>query len=130
MTETKEHASSGSNTPLHLGAAGFDKEVINSKIPVVVDFWASWCGPCKALAPTLEELAKDYAGKVKFVKIQLDELPGEDPETPKREELAGKYDVMSIPNLIFFKNGVVAGNSVGAVPKETLKQRIDDAFKA
>ncbi|HIJ98945.1 TPA: thioredoxin [archaeon] len=114
--------------PLHIGSSDFDKEVINSKIPVVVDFWASWCGPCKMIAPTLEDLAKEYSGEVKFVKVQLDELGGEDPETQKREELAASYGVMSIPNLIFFKDGVVAGNSIGAVPKETLKQRIDEAF--
>ena len=80
------------------------------------------------IAPTLEDLAKEYSGEVKFVKVQLDELGGEDPETQKREELAASYGVMSIPNLIFFKDGVVAGNSIGAVPKETLKQRIDEAF--
>ena len=128
MTENAVHKTTEIG-PLHLGTAKFESEVINSKIPVVVDFWANWCGPCKMLAPTLEELSKEYSGKVKFVKVQLDEFGGADSETTKREELAASYGVMSIPNLIFFKNGVVVGNSIGAVPKETLKQRIDDTFE-
>ena len=88
----------------------FDTDVLKKEGVVFVDFYANWCGPCKMIAPTLEDLAKEYSGEVKFVKVQLDELGGEDPETQKREELAASYGVMSIPNLIFFKDGVVAGN--------------------
>lgn len=93
---------------LHITKKNFEKEVLQSKEPVVVDFWASWCGPCKALAPILEEVDAELAGTVKVAKINIDE----------EEELAAQFRVMSIPTLLLFKNGEVVNKSVGLAPKE------------
>lgn len=89
----------------------FDAEVINSDIPVLVDFWAVWCGPCQMVAPTIEELAKEYEGKVKVGKVNVDEQP----------ELAQKYGIMSIPTMIYFKDGQVAEQTVGVQSKESIE---------
>jgi len=90
--------------------SNFDAEVLKSKIPCLVDFWAPWCGPCKSIAPTLEEIANEYAGKIRVCKLNVDE----NPQTPTQ------FNVKGIPNLIFFKNGKVVEQIVGAVPKEQL----------
>lgn len=88
----------------------FEAEVLKSQTPVLVDFWAPWCGPCKSIAPILEELASEYAGKIKVVKLNVDD----NPKTPSG------YNVRGIPNLVFFKGGEVVEQIVGAVPKDQL----------
>ena len=93
----------------------FDTEVRQSDIPVVVDFWAEWCGPCKAIGPALEELSEEYAGKVKIVKVNVDENPAS----------PGAMGVRGIPALFLFKDGEVVSNKTGAAPKAALKDWID-----
>jgi thioredoxin 1 len=97
--------------------ADFDAQVLKSAEPVVVDFWAEWCGPCKMIAPALEELAGTMYGKVKIVKLNVDENPA----------TAAKYGIMSIPTLMLFKNGELASRQVGAAPKQKLEQWITTA---
>ena len=92
----------------------FQSEVIDSKIPVMVDFYADWCGPCKKMAPLVEQLAGDYDGKVKIGKLNVDE----------NQDIAGNYSVMSIPNFIFFKDGKVVDQVVGGVGKAELQDRL------
>ena len=93
----------------------FEAEVINSETPVVVDFWAEWCGPCKLIAPVLDELAGEYDGKVRITKLNVDENP----------EMAGKYGVRSIPTLLFFKGGQIVDQVIGAASKPDLQKRLD-----
>ena len=97
--------------------ATFDAEVRQSDIPVVVDFWAEWCGPCKQIGPALEELSEEYDGKVKIVKVNVDE----NPQSP------GQMGVRGIPALFMFKDGEVVSNKIGAAPKAALKSWIDEA---
>ena len=94
--------------------ADFEAQVLKSAEPVVVDFWAEWCGPCKMIAPALEELAGTMNGKVKIVKLNVDENPA----------TAAKYGIMSIPTLMLFKNGEIASRQVGAAPRQKLEQWI------
>lgn len=95
-------------------AADFDQEVIKSAIPVLVDFWAEWCGPCKMIAPAVDAIAEEYSSKLKVLKVNVDKEP----------TLAGLYGVMSIPTLILFKNGEVVEQITGALPKQKIVDRI------
>jgi len=102
----------------HVTDSNFEQEVLKSSIPVLIDFWAPWCGPCKAIAPIVDELAKDYAGKLKVVKLNVDD----NPETPAR------YGVRGIPNLLIIRDGQVKDQIVGAVPKGHLVKAVDNAL--
>lgn len=96
-------------------AANWDGEVLKSSEVVMVDFWAVWCGPCQMVAPIVDELAQEYQGKLKVMKLNTDDAP----------EVAGKYQIMSIPSILFFKDGQVVEKIVGARPKQQFKQVID-----
>jgi len=96
----------------------FDEMVLRAKMPVLVDFWAPWCGPCRMVAPIVDELANEYEGKVSFMKLNVDDNP----------KIANRFGVMSIPALIIFKNGQPVSNVVGFRPKPELKKNIDTAL--
>ncbi len=98
--------------------ATFEKEVLKSDIPVLVDFWAVWCGPCKAIAPAVEELAKQYRGKVKVAKMDVDE----------HQQVPQQYGIRSIPTLLLFKGGRVVDTIVGAVPRSKLEESLKKAI--
>jgi thioredoxin 1 len=100
--------------------ATFETEVLKASGPVVVDFWAEWCGPCRMIAPALDEIQNALGEKVKIVKLNVDENPG----------VASKYGIMSIPTLMIFKNGELASRQVGAAPKAKLEQWINAAVSA
>ena len=94
----------------------FDTDVVQADLPVLIDFWAAWCGPCKAIAPTIEEIAGDYAGKVKVGKLNVDQ----------NQNTAMQYGVRSIPTLLIMKSGEVVSQIVGAVPKENISKALDE----
>ncbi len=94
----------------------FDAEVINSEVPVLIDFYADWCGPCKMMGPVVEDLAKEYDGKLKVGKVNIDQQP----------ELAQRFGVMSIPYFAFIKEGTVVGDELGAIPKDRLVRKIQE----
>ena len=95
--------------------ANFESEVLNAKEPVMVDFWATWCGPCRMLAPVVEELAQDYAGKVKVCKLDTDQGP----------QTSTKYRISSVPTILFFKGGQVVAQAVGLQSKAALQEKLD-----
>ena len=106
------------NNIVHISDSSFDQDVLQSESPVLVDFWAEWCGPCKMVAPLLEELADEYDGKLKVCKMDVDANP----------DTAPKYGIRGIPTLIIFNNGDVAGTKVGALSKSQLSAFIDSVI--
>ena len=103
---------------LHLTEKNFDEEVINSPIPVLVDFWAEWCGPCRMISPIVDELAQELSGKLKVAKVNVDEA----------QEVAAKFGIMSIPTLLVFKKGKVVSQIVGAMPKDQLLAKLSPSL--
>jgi thioredoxin 1 len=99
---------------VHISADNWKNEVLDSKIPVLVDFWAEWCGPCKAIAPMLDELAGETDGKIKIAKVNVDQ----------NHQIAGDFGIRSIPTLLLFKDGVVQQQMVGAMSKAALKTKL------
>ena len=104
--------------PVEVNDDNFDQMVLQARTPVLVDFWAAWCGPCRMVAPVVEELAGEYEGRVNFTKLDVDQNP----------RTASKYGIMSIPSLIIFKDGSPVSNLVGFRPKADLKRSLDDVL--
>ena len=104
--------------PIPVSDSNFDQAVLQAEVPVLVDFWATWCAPCRMVAPVIEELAKEYEGRVSFAKVDVDHNP----------KTASKYSIMSIPTLIIFKNGQPLSHIVGFRPKAELQQNLDAAL--
>ncbi len=102
------------DTPLHVTDGAFEKTILKSSTPVIVDFWAPWCGPCKTIAPILDKLAREYAGKVIVAKVNTDENP----------EWAQKYGIQSIPTMLFVADGKILFRQVGGLPEKILKETI------
>jgi len=100
---------------IKIESANFDEKVIKSDLPVLIDFWAAWCGPCKLMAPVFEELSKEYEGKIEFAKLNVDE----------NQDIVAKYGVMSIPTLVLFDKGMEVDRIVGFAPRPILKAKIE-----
>ncbi|MFC1550259.1 thioredoxin [Candidatus Neomarinimicrobiota bacterium] len=96
----------------------FETNVVKSDLPVLVDFWAEWCGPCKVISPVVEQLATDYSGKIKFGKVNVDH----------NQQTAMKFGIRSIPSLLIFRNGTVVNQIIGAVPKASITKLLDEAL--
>jgi thioredoxin 1 len=107
MTQDKKYVT--------LDSKNFKTEVVESNVPVLVDFWAAWCGPCRMIAPAIEELAEEYDGVAKIAKLDVDAEP----------EIAGSLGIQSIPTLLFFRNGEIVDAAVGAVPKQALADKLN-----
>ena len=106
--------------PVEVNESDWDEKVLKSELPVLVDFWAEWCGPCKMIAPSVHDLAVEYGGKLNVAKLDVDSSP----------RIATKYGVRSIPALIFFKGGKPVDQVIGAVPKSALKKKVDSVLAA
>lgn len=113
LIDRKESKLSG-NGVVEITDANFQAEVLDSDVPVIVDFWAAWCGPCRMVAPIVEEIAGEYAGRVKVGKLNVDD----------NKETASKYGIMSIPTILLFENGNIAKQVVGALPKSALLKEL------
>lgn len=109
----------GRNMLLEVNDQNFENEVLKSELPVVVDFWAAWCGPCRVLSPTVDKISEEYKGKIKFCKLNVDE----------NAQTAIQYEVMSIPTLVFFKGGQKIDSIRGAVPETIIKPKIETLLK-
>lgn len=107
------------NEPIHVTDALFEKNVLQSPVPVIVDFWAPWCGPCRMVAPILDKIAREYAGKLLVAKVNTDENP----------DWANKFGVQGIPTMLFVANGKVVHTQVGAVPESILRGMVDEFLK-
>lgn len=105
--------------PIAIDDSNFEKEVLKAKMPVLVDFWAAWCGPCRMVAPIIDELAKEYEGKIVFGKVDVDQNP----------KIASKYGIMGIPTLIIFKDGKPVSQMVGSKPKSELKRSLSSVLE-
>jgi len=103
------------NEPIHVTDSAFQKSVLDSPVPVIVDFWAPWCGPCKMVAPILEKIAKDYDGKIIVAKVNTDE----------NQEWASRYGVQGIPTMLFIAEGKVIHRQVGSIPEGMLRDAVD-----
>lgn len=103
---------------LHINVGNFESDVLKSSVPVFADFWAEWCGPCRIIGPIIEELAGEFNGKVRFVKVNVDE----------NQEIAEKYDIQAIPTLIVFRNGEPISRIVGAAPKNRYQSLIREVL--
>jgi thioredoxin 1 len=115
LKKTIKGGSQMSQNVINVTDSSFDQEIVKSDLPVLVDFWAAWCGPCKMIAPVIEQIAIDYEGIMKVAKVDVD----------KNQSSASKYGVMSIPTMLLFKNGEPINRFVGFMPKERLKSLID-----
>lgn len=107
-----------SDKPITVTDSNFEEEVVKSDIPVLVDFWAEWCMPCKMVLPILKEIAEEMEGKIKVAKLNVDNSP----------QAAGQYGIRSIPSLLIFKSGSVAEQMIGALPKKAIKEKIDNVI--